>query len=180
MSEYLVAVVPGRELLYRTPLSLHAAMRSGEITAESRIFHRATSSWVPITEHPEYRKFQAERHSHPPAEPARPEPAWTQPAQPEPVQPEPAPLPATDETYQIAGEHRTAHGKRGLLRTLAGIAGTVNFPPLRRGSRRHRPRVAKAPEPARVAPAPTPPPRQPTVNGSQGPAPTRDRWTFYP
>jgi hypothetical protein len=61
MNEYLVEVTPGRELVYRTPLALRAAMRSGEITAESRIYHRAASRWVSITEHPEYRKFLAER-----------------------------------------------------------------------------------------------------------------------
>jgi hypothetical protein len=60
MSEYLVEVTPGRESLYRTPLSLRAAIRSGEITADSRIFHRATRTWISITEHPEYKRFRSE------------------------------------------------------------------------------------------------------------------------
>jgi zinc D-Ala-D-Ala dipeptidase len=60
MSEYLVEVTPGRQLVYRTPWALRAAMHDGTITADSRILHRATSSWVCITKHPEYRRYQAE------------------------------------------------------------------------------------------------------------------------
>jgi hypothetical protein len=60
MSEYLVEVTPGRELLYRTPGALRAAMRDGTITADSRIFHRATARWISITKHPEYRRYQAD------------------------------------------------------------------------------------------------------------------------
>lgn len=65
MREYLVEVTSGRELLYRTSSALRAAMRSGEISPNSRIFHRTTSTWVPITEHPEYRRFLTD--GHPPA-----------------------------------------------------------------------------------------------------------------
>jgi hypothetical protein len=57
MSDYLVEVSRGRELLYQTPSALRAAMRSGEISPDSRIFHRTSSTWVSITEHPEYRRF---------------------------------------------------------------------------------------------------------------------------
>jgi hypothetical protein len=60
MSQYLVEVTPGRELVYETQLALRAAIRSGQISADSRIFHRATASWISITKHPEYRRVQAE------------------------------------------------------------------------------------------------------------------------
>ena len=60
MSEYLIEVTPGRELVFRTPWALRAAMREGTITADSRIFHRATARWISITKHPEYRRYQAE------------------------------------------------------------------------------------------------------------------------
>ena len=81
MSEYLVEVTPGRELLYRTPLALRGAMRSGEINPDSRIYHRAAARWISIVEHPEYRKFLAER---------RP-PDWLEPIPFEPARPEPEP-----------------------------------------------------------------------------------------
>ena len=61
MSEYLVEVSPGFEVVYRSPLALRAAMRTGEITSESRVYHRTAARWIPITAHPEYRKFLAER-----------------------------------------------------------------------------------------------------------------------
>jgi hypothetical protein len=83
MSGYLIEVTPGRELLYRTTWALREAMRSGEVTADSRIFHRASSQWISITEHPEYRRFLTDRQP----------PAWLQPADPveaEPPEPEPA------------------------------------------------------------------------------------------
>ena len=61
MSEYLVEITPGRETVYPTTVALRAAMRGGEITPDSRIYHRAASRWLSIMEHPEYRKFLAER-----------------------------------------------------------------------------------------------------------------------
>jgi hypothetical protein len=65
MSDYLVEVSRGRELLYQTPSALRAAMRSGEISPDSRIFHRTSSSWVSITVHPEFKKVAAARESEP-------------------------------------------------------------------------------------------------------------------
>jgi hypothetical protein len=59
--EYLVELTPGREVVYPNPGALRAALRSGEITGDSRIYHRAGSCWVSIMEHPEYRRVLAER-----------------------------------------------------------------------------------------------------------------------
>jgi hypothetical protein len=70
MSEYLVEVTPGRELVYRTPGQLRAAMHGGAVTADSRIFHRATARWISITKHPEYRRYQAEISPPPWLDPA--------------------------------------------------------------------------------------------------------------
>lgn len=78
MIEYLVEVAQGYEVVYRTPLALRAAMQSGEITADSRIYHRAAARWISIVEHPEYRRFLAER---------RP-PDWLEPIPFEPAPPE--------------------------------------------------------------------------------------------
>ena len=65
---YLVEIEAGREQLYQSVEALAAAIRGGVIGPESRIFHRASSSWISITLHPEYRKVVAA----PPAEPLPP------------------------------------------------------------------------------------------------------------
>jgi hypothetical protein len=99
MTEYLVELMPGREVAYRSVLALRAAMRSGEITPEARIYHRAASRWIPISMHPEYRRFLAER---------RP-PNWLEPIPFEPASPEPA-----AEPRGLAGVlHRVARWLRG-------------------------------------------------------------------
>src|SRR5918999_1020246 len=102
MKEYLVEVAPGRERAYRTPLAFRAAMRSGEIPPDSRIYHRAASRWISITEHPEYRRFLAER---------RP-PDWLEPIPFEPVEPSPA---------SIEGRRALAAVKAALARARAGL-----------------------------------------------------------
>jgi hypothetical protein len=53
---YLVELQPGTEVLYRTVAELTAAIRCGDVGSKSRIYHRASSTWVPITVHPEYKK----------------------------------------------------------------------------------------------------------------------------
>lgn len=81
MSGFLVEVTPGREQLYPTSWAFRAAMRSGEITPESRILHRLSSQWLPITEHPEYRRFLAQRDP----------PAWMKPIPLDATEPSAAP-----------------------------------------------------------------------------------------
>jgi hypothetical protein len=63
---YLVELRPGKEELYRTGDDLAAAIRSGEVDGHSRIYHRATSKWISITLHPQYKAIVAT------AKPARP------------------------------------------------------------------------------------------------------------
>lgn len=79
MSEYLVEVAPGQETVYPTAGALRAAMRDGEIRPEARIYHRAASRWLSIMEHPEYRKFLAERRPADWLEPIPFEPAASSP-----------------------------------------------------------------------------------------------------
>lgn len=62
---YLVEIEAGRERLYESTATFAAAIRSGEITPASRVFHRAKSSWISVTLHPEYRKAVAARASEP-------------------------------------------------------------------------------------------------------------------
>jgi len=68
---YLVELRPGKEELYRSGDELAAAIRSGDVDGHSRIYHRATSKWISITLHPQYKAIVAER-------PAQPEPAADQ------------------------------------------------------------------------------------------------------
>jgi hypothetical protein len=64
---YLVELRPGKEELYRSGDELAAAIRSGDVDGHSRIYHRATSKWISITLHPQYKAIVA-------AKPALPEP----------------------------------------------------------------------------------------------------------
>jgi hypothetical protein len=52
---YLVELRPGKEELYRTGDELAAAIRSGDVDMHSRIYHRATSKWISVTLHPQYK-----------------------------------------------------------------------------------------------------------------------------
>jgi hypothetical protein len=58
---YLVEIKAGQERLYESVEDLAAAIHTGVIGPDSRIFHRASSSWISITLHPEYRKAMAVR-----------------------------------------------------------------------------------------------------------------------
>ena len=62
---YLVEIEAGREELFQSVESLASAIRRGEVGPQSRIFHRASSSWVSITVHPEYRRAAAARADEP-------------------------------------------------------------------------------------------------------------------
>lgn len=62
---YLVEIEAGREELYNSVDALASAIHNGEIGAQSRIYHRASSTWVSIMVHPEYKKAQAVRASEP-------------------------------------------------------------------------------------------------------------------
>jgi hypothetical protein len=62
---YLVERRPGNEVLYRSPAELAAAIDSGEVDAQSRIYHRATSTWISITLHPHFRAKAAQRSQSP-------------------------------------------------------------------------------------------------------------------
>jgi hypothetical protein len=61
---YLVEIEAGREALYDSVHALAEAIRRGEVGPQSRIFHRASSSWISITLHPEFKKAAA-RDSEP-------------------------------------------------------------------------------------------------------------------
>jgi hypothetical protein len=72
---YLVELRPGREELYRSVDELAAAIRSGDVDVHSRIFHRATSKWISITLHPQFKAIAAARESE--SLPPMPKKEWT-------------------------------------------------------------------------------------------------------
>ena len=72
---YLVEIETGREQLYQSVEALAAAIRGGVVGPDSRIFHRASSSWISITVHPEYRKAMSARPEDP--LPPLPRTQWT-------------------------------------------------------------------------------------------------------
>jgi hypothetical protein len=66
---YLVELRPGKEELYRSGDELAAAIRSGDVDMHSRVYHRATSKWISVTLHPQYKAIVAERPADPPMPP---------------------------------------------------------------------------------------------------------------
>jgi len=64
---YLVELKPGREELFETGDELEAAIRGGDLTIQSRIYHRTRSKWISITLHPRFRAIEAEGQPDPPA-----------------------------------------------------------------------------------------------------------------
>jgi hypothetical protein len=72
---YLVELRPGKEELYRTGDDLAAAIRRGDVDVHSRIYHRATSKWISITLHPQYKAIASMKPPAPPA--AQDRGSWT-------------------------------------------------------------------------------------------------------
>jgi hypothetical protein len=62
---FLVEIEAGRETLYDSVNALAEAIRRGEVGPQSRIFHRASLSWISITLHPEFKKAATARDSEP-------------------------------------------------------------------------------------------------------------------
>jgi hypothetical protein len=74
---YLVELRPGKEELYRTGDELAAAIRSGDVDMHSRIYHRATSKWISVTLHPQYKAIISEQRPAPPPLPPLERQTWT-------------------------------------------------------------------------------------------------------
>ena len=62
---YLVDLGLGEEKLFRSGAELAEAIRRGIVGEQSRIYHRARATWLPITVHPEYRRITAEHPAMP-------------------------------------------------------------------------------------------------------------------
>ena len=62
---FLVEREPGNVAVYNSAAELTHAIRQGVVGPEARIFHRRSSQWLPITEHPAYRQAKAEAQREP-------------------------------------------------------------------------------------------------------------------
>lgn len=74
---YLVELRPGKEELYRTGDELAAAIRNGDVDTHSRIYHRATSKWISVTLHPQYKAIISEARPSDSALPPLERQTWT-------------------------------------------------------------------------------------------------------
>jgi hypothetical protein len=72
---YLVELKSGKEEVYRSTDDFASAIRRGEVSSRSRIYHRAASMWIPVTLHPLFRKVAGERSAEPSLPPPRAQ--WT-------------------------------------------------------------------------------------------------------
>ena len=117
---YLVEIETGREEVFQSVESLASAIRRGDVGPRSRIFHRASSSWVSITVHPEYRKAAAARAAEPLPPLARKQ--WTfygvEPKSREFDEPTETAKAAADETPGETGGRRGLRGRRSLRRLI--------------------------------------------------------------
>jgi|SRR5690349_18649780 hypothetical protein len=57
---FLVEPESGQRRHYSSARALGAAIRRGELGPQARIFHQASSQWLPITVHPEYQRAEEE------------------------------------------------------------------------------------------------------------------------
>lgn len=121
---YLVELSPGMEMIYGSLNEFTDAVRRGEITADARVFHRARSQWLPVTEHPKYREVAAALPA-PRFGPARQE--WTfLPAKPGAKRAAPVEPPATatpPEEPASAARPARPEPRPGWRRALGGMLG---------------------------------------------------------
>ena len=72
---YLVELKSGKQEVYRSVDEFTAAIRRSEVSSQCRIYHRASSMWIPVNLHPQFRKVAAERAAESPPPLLRTE--WT-------------------------------------------------------------------------------------------------------
>jgi hypothetical protein len=57
---FLVEPESGQRCHYSSARALGVAIRRGELGPQAKIFHQASSQWLPISVHPEFRRAEAE------------------------------------------------------------------------------------------------------------------------
>jgi hypothetical protein len=53
---YRIELRPGQEVSFQSFDEFAAAVRAGEISADARVWHGASSKWLPVTVHPHYKR----------------------------------------------------------------------------------------------------------------------------
>lgn len=84
---YRIELRPGKEASYQSFDEFAAAVQAGIVSADARVWHGASSKWLPITVHPHYKRALAA----PPKPAPAPAPVAAAPVAPAPVAPAPAP-----------------------------------------------------------------------------------------
>ncbi|MBA3346637.1 MAG: hypothetical protein H0T44_15280 [Gemmatimonadales bacterium] len=113
---YLVELRPGKEELYRNGDELAAAIRSGDVDGHSRIYHRATSKWISITLHPQFKAILADKTT--PASAPADFSTWTYLTAQSDALGEPDPAPSHSDP-QAPAEPATGEGHHPWRRPLA-------------------------------------------------------------
>src|SRR3982750_1251157 len=120
---YRIELSPGEKTVFRSIEELAVAIKRGVVTSRARIFHNASSKWLPIQFHPHYKTAlsmpltQAALVAGPQAKPLsslslelppepepQPEPEMTRPAEPKVVSPaKPAAQKKKTKSKQLSG-----------------------------------------------------------------------------
>ncbi|HET8762380.1 MAG TPA: hypothetical protein VFM12_03140, partial [Gemmatimonadales bacterium] len=131
---YRIELRPGQEANYQSFDEFAAAVQSGAVSADARVWHGASSKWLPITVHPHYKRAHAAPAKPAPAPaptpaaaaPAAPAPVAAAPAAAAPVTPTPAaaapvaPAPKTGELEFLEVPDLLPHAQRAVSGSLFG------------------------------------------------------------
>lgn len=122
---YRIELRPGQETSYQTFDEFAAAVQGGTVSASARVWHGASSKWLPITVHPHYKRALSA--------PAKPAPAPVAPASvaPAPVTPAPvAPAPhAVEAPVAKKGELEFLEVPELLPHAPRAVSGSLFGPP---------------------------------------------------
>jgi hypothetical protein len=109
---YRIELSPGEETVFRSIEELAVAIKRGVVTARARIYHNASSRWLPIQFHPHYKAAlsmeltQAALVAGPPVKPLS-SLSLEQPTEPEPVLPAPAPMAVPSTSMETAVKRKS-------------------------------------------------------------------------
>lgn len=119
---YLIRLPTGEEAVYRSIEELALAVHSGVVGPAAQAYHRATSEWLPIADHPEYQAALAIHVPEPVLSEPLPEAPALAPTAAEPVAENPvsrsAPRPRTG---SLISEGRASKLRRMLMVTFSVI-----------------------------------------------------------
>src|SRR3954468_738415 len=140
---YRIELSPGEETVFRSMEELAVAIKRGVVTSRARIFHNASSKWLPIQFHPHYKTAlsmpltQAALVAGPQAKPLsslslelppepEPEPEMTRPAEPKVVSPsKPTAQKKKSKSKQLSGENRSRRQSKPRRQLRIALGGAL-------------------------------------------------------